>query len=59
MVASAHGAILLIDSTTFRLSSLTPIVPLESFGILITNQDAPKEDLVRIKDMEIEVHIAS
>ncbi len=59
MVASASRAILLIDSTKFGISSLSPIVPLESFQIMVTDNEAPKEDLDRIRDMGIQVHIAN
>ncbi|MEI7848518.1 MAG: hypothetical protein WCK35_22140 [Chloroflexota bacterium] len=58
MLASAKRAILLLDSTKFGVSSLTPIVPLESIQVLITDKDAPEEYLDRIREMGIEVHIA-
>ncbi len=58
MVASARRAILLIDSTKFGVSSLSPIVPLESFQVLVTDQEAPEADLDLIREKGIEVHIA-
>ena len=58
MLASAKRAILLLDSTKFGASSLTPIVPLESFQVLITDKDAPEVYLERIREMGLEVHIA-
>lgn len=57
MASSAERVILLIDSTKFGQRSLSPILPLKKIQAIITDHDAPENDLARLRDMGIEVRV--
>lgn len=58
MADSAGRIVLLIDSTKFGRRSLSPIIPLDKIQVLITDQEAPEQDLAQIREMGIEVYVA-
>ncbi len=58
MAASAGRVVLLIDSTKFGHRSLSPIIPLDQIQVLITDQEAPEQDIERLRKLGVEVHIA-
>ena len=58
MAESAGRVILLIDSTKFGRRSLSPIIPLDKIQVLITDREAPEQDLDQIHEIGIEVCVA-
>lgn len=59
MAASADRTILLLDSSKFGLRSLLPIIPLGGISVLVTDENAPVEYLTQLRDMGIDVHVAT
>lgn len=57
MAESAGQVIMLMDSSKFGIRSLSPILPLEKIKALITDKGAPESDLLRLREMGIEIHI--
>jgi DeoR family glycerol-3-phosphate regulon repressor len=58
MAESAGRVVLLIDSTKFGRRSLSPIIPLDKIQVLITDREAPEQDLDQIHEIGIEVCVA-
>lgn len=59
MAESASQIVLMVDSTKFGVRSLTPIIPLEKIKALVTDPEAPVEDLEQLRRLGINVHIAT
>ncbi len=59
MAASAERTILLLDSSKFGMRSLLPIIPLGQISVLVTDENAPVEYLTQLRDMGIDVHVAT
>lgn len=54
----ADKRILLIDSSKFGLRSLTPVLPIEEFEVIITDDRAPQDMVDALRARNIEVHVA-
>jgi DeoR/GlpR family transcriptional regulator of sugar metabolism len=59
MAASAKRTILLLDSSKFGMRSLLPIIPLGEISVLVTDENAPVEYVTQLRDMGIDVHLAT
>ncbi len=59
MAASAERTILLVDSSKFGIRSLLPIVSFDALTALVTDENAPHEDVAAIRALGIDVHLVA
>ncbi len=55
----AQTRILLVDSSKFGVRSLSPVLPVNGFNILVTDENAPQPMLDAFRDAGIDVHIVN
>lgn len=59
MALSAEERILLIDSSKLGVRSLSPVLPLEEFDILVTGSEAPSHTVAALRAKGLDVRLVS